>query len=33
MNEKTKNVLEAVLWILGFIALGLLAYGFIRMLI
>jgi len=32
MKQKTKKVLNAILWLLGFIALGLLAYGFIRML-
>lgn len=30
MKDKTKQKLDAVLWILGIIALGLLVYGIIK---
>jgi len=33
MTKKTKNALDAILWILGIIALGFLIYGIIKVLL
>ncbi len=32
MTKKTRNILDAVLWILGIVAIGFLLYGIIKVL-